>query len=323
MTRDVLENHPYNARTQDAFTRTEQEEADLNEKIRKLQRENPDMDLTQLFDTERAEKLRKEQHKKAFASYKAFEFLKHGVQTQQAKSKKNEKPQKKKTALESRDPYAFPPIEETVALFLTKDSDQIKVIDGGDALLERSGRKFGYTERDFLEAYHGKDFARAPNVDLSQNKVFGYNDSLKARYPVSRFLQAPLYEAKKHYINEESGLNERKLDKREDSLFARYMQSLDHSQEALPSDTPHPSDPNRSLLKDLQTRFDAYTKQREKRTGMPLYNTKDLAIIKRTLMEEYFPKPSKAPKQDTKKEEKFEPFYEGEQAPAEAESTAD
>jgi len=60
--------------------RTTQEERDLDDKIRKMQRENPDLDLTQLFETERAEVARKAQHKKAFASYKAFQFLKHGVE---------------------------------------------------------------------------------------------------------------------------------------------------------------------------------------------------------------------------------------------------
>ena len=51
----------------------------MNDKIRQLQKENPDIDYTQLFDTERAELARKAQHKKAFASYKAFQFLKHGI----------------------------------------------------------------------------------------------------------------------------------------------------------------------------------------------------------------------------------------------------
>lgn len=62
--------------------RTAREEANIDDKVRQLQRENPDMDLTQLFDTERAEVARKAQHKKAFASYKAFQFLKHGVELQ-------------------------------------------------------------------------------------------------------------------------------------------------------------------------------------------------------------------------------------------------
>jgi hypothetical protein len=52
--------------------RTPEQEEALNEKIRELQRQNPNVDYTQLFDTERAETVRKAQHKQAFASYKAF-----------------------------------------------------------------------------------------------------------------------------------------------------------------------------------------------------------------------------------------------------------
>ena len=48
---------------------------------------------------------------------------------------------------------------------LTKDKFP-RIIDGGDTL-DRPGRKFSYTERDFVEAYLGKDFARPHNLDPS------------------------------------------------------------------------------------------------------------------------------------------------------------
>jgi hypothetical protein len=41
-------------------------------KMRKLMEEHPDLDLTQLYDSETAEKARQNLHKKAFASYKAY-----------------------------------------------------------------------------------------------------------------------------------------------------------------------------------------------------------------------------------------------------------
>jgi hypothetical protein len=56
-----------------------------------LQKENPDKDYTQLFESERAELARKAQHKKAFASYKAFQFLKHGVELQSRGAKVEKK----------------------------------------------------------------------------------------------------------------------------------------------------------------------------------------------------------------------------------------
>jgi hypothetical protein len=43
--------------------RSQAEEEIVNEKIRKLQKENPDIDYTQLFESERAEAARKAQHK--------------------------------------------------------------------------------------------------------------------------------------------------------------------------------------------------------------------------------------------------------------------
>ena len=92
--------------------RTTQEERDLDDKIRKMQRENPDLDLTQLFETERAEIARKAQHKKAFASYKAFQFLKHGVEVKSrgvvetAKAAESSQP----APFKSADPYDFPPL---------------------------------------------------------------------------------------------------------------------------------------------------------------------------------------------------------------------
>ena len=92
--------------------RTTQEERDLDDKIRKMQRENPDLDLTQLFETERAEIARKAQHKKAFASYKAFQFLKHGVEinsrgvVETAKAAESSQP----APFKSADPYDFPPL---------------------------------------------------------------------------------------------------------------------------------------------------------------------------------------------------------------------
>jgi hypothetical protein len=77
----------------------------VNDKIRQLQRENPDIDMTQLFDTERAELIRKNQHKKAFASYKAYEFLKHGVEMTKKQNKED-----KVSPRKSNDTHEFPPI---------------------------------------------------------------------------------------------------------------------------------------------------------------------------------------------------------------------
>ena len=79
-----------------------------------MQRENPDIDLTQLFETERAEIARKAQHKKAFASYKAFQFLKHGVELKSRGANSQVAAAQPKSSqpapFKSADPYDFPPL---------------------------------------------------------------------------------------------------------------------------------------------------------------------------------------------------------------------
>lgn len=70
MARDFVEDKEQNSRNR--YTRTPEEEENLNQKLRQLQKENPDIDYTQLFDTDRAEEARKTQHKKTLSAYKAF-----------------------------------------------------------------------------------------------------------------------------------------------------------------------------------------------------------------------------------------------------------
>ena len=72
----------------------------------------------------------------------------------------------------------------------------MRVIDAGDPI-NKPGRRFGYTEEDFIEAYLGKDYARAPNLDVEQNYTFGYNESLKNKFPINKYKMSPLFEAKK------------------------------------------------------------------------------------------------------------------------------
>jgi RNA recognition motif-containing protein len=59
--------------------RTPREEELLREKIAILEKKYPHVDMSQLFVTEKAEQTKRALHKNAFASYKAFEFLKHGI----------------------------------------------------------------------------------------------------------------------------------------------------------------------------------------------------------------------------------------------------
>jgi hypothetical protein len=54
-----------------------------------------------------------------------------------------------------------------VAQFLTKDKFP-RVLDSGEKSTQL-GRRFNYTQRDFLEAYLGKDYARVPNLNTEDN----------------------------------------------------------------------------------------------------------------------------------------------------------
>lgn len=59
----------------------------------------------------------------------------------------------------SKDPYKLKALDETVDKYLTKDRF-MKVLNKGDSFLNKAGRKFSYTEEDFIEAYLGKDYNR-------------------------------------------------------------------------------------------------------------------------------------------------------------------
>lgn len=73
------------------------------------------------------------------------------------------------------------------------------------------------------------------------------------------------------------------------------------------------------MLKDTEQRLKAYFNRREKYGKGESWNTRDVALIKKSLREEYFPRPKKEeivdPEklEDTKVAEKFEPFFEGEE----------
>lgn len=105
--RDIIENKPYRMRQAKMSRRTREEEREVDEKIRKLQKENPSVDLTPLFNSDRADAARKEMHKRQYASYKAFTFLKNGVK----KAEDTSEPAAYSVSqrkLEENDPYNFP-----------------------------------------------------------------------------------------------------------------------------------------------------------------------------------------------------------------------
>lgn len=185
-----------------------------------------------------------------------------------------------------------------------------RVLDSGTALDSKPGRKFGYSEQDFIEAYFGKDLVR--NQVPEENNVFGFNESLKKKYPVDKYLQMPSINAKLAQLKEKTQYFSHPSEY-SDHSFSQFLSSLDLDRAETIKDTPHPTDKSRTLLKDAEMRLESYLKRKEKATGEPMWNAKEVAGIRKGLRDEYFPpKKVEEPVADTKQEEKFEPFYEGE-----------
>ncbi len=82
-TQSLIEDSKYMTVRQEHFgqVRSPLENERLNKKAREFEAANPDVDLTPMFENEKTEAARQALHKKAYASYKAFHFLKNGVKS--------------------------------------------------------------------------------------------------------------------------------------------------------------------------------------------------------------------------------------------------
>lgn len=199
-----------------------------------------------------------------------------------------------------------------------------RVLDGGEPLTNKPGRKFGYTEKDFIEAYFGKDNARSARQAIDEEaSVFGFNDSYKKKYPIDKYQKLPQIEAESRFLAQRADLYGDPRDAK-DSSFEQFVENLDNERENAIKDVPHPTEKGRTIVKDTQQRIENYTKNKERKTGIEgLFNTREVAGITKSIREEYFPKPKKEEvPADAKQEEKFEPFYEGE-APKTIEDVAE
>ena len=61
------------------------------------------------------------------------------------------------------EPFNYPGVKESMG-YLLNDGIQSRVMDSGLALGNK-GRKFGYSDYDYLQAYLGRDFTRAPRLE--------------------------------------------------------------------------------------------------------------------------------------------------------------
>jgi hypothetical protein len=170
----------------------------------------------------------------------------------------------------------------------------IRVLDAGDALDQKAGRKFGYTEQDFLEAYFGKDNARAARVTLDEeSSIFGFNDSYKRKYPIDKYQKLPELEAKKRLMEERSMFSLDSFKGEGKEYSQQFLESLDVDRAEQFKDVHHPTDKGRTLLKDIESRMENYEARKRKTTGFDVIDTRDVGHMRTQLREEYFPKPKK------------------------------
>lgn len=62
---------------------------------------------------------------------------------------------KLKYSTDGFDPYDYPPVQKTVARMFNDGTEARMLLKG--QMINKPGRRFKYTDGDFLEAYWGKD----------------------------------------------------------------------------------------------------------------------------------------------------------------------
>lgn len=204
--------------------------------------------------------------------------------------KKDEESSKKSVVDEVFEPFSYPPLKESVGHMLT-DGLSARVNYTGEKITTR-GRRFGYSEQEFLEAYLGKDYAR--KIDLNDNHdnlIFGFQESLKEQVPdKEKYLKLPQVLRDQERLEEAMGTY--KVDGRaKDHEFAQYLKTVDkdalNDQAIAQLDVPHHSDPNRSFTKDLMQMIgDIQTKMKNSSTPTA-YNRRDVFNALEKLNKEY------------------------------------
>jgi len=126
--------------------------------------------------------------------------------------------------------------------------------------MKAPGRRFSYSEAEFLEAYLGRDYARA--VDLREdehNQTFGFQESLKELIPDrNEFLELPKEEERVRKLNEWMGtkLHDGKAMDEEFRTFRDRLDFNDYVEKALAEvDEPHPTEEGRTKLGDVADRL--------------------------------------------------------------------
>ena len=168
--------------------------------MREFEAQNPGVDLTAIYDNEKTEAARRALHKKAYASYKAFHFLKSGVKRGNellaASQADEEELSAAKRRLRDNDRYNFPELDRTVKTVLSADIDMPQLNDAGEPINKPGRRINGYTSTEFMEAYFGKDATRRLQTETLDDPLYFPQKSYKERYPLNSFLKMPALDKK-------------------------------------------------------------------------------------------------------------------------------
>lgn len=188
--------------------RSQLESDRLDRKVDEFEAAHPNVDLTAIYENDKTEAARKALHKKAYASYKAFHFLKHGVKRGKELSLTDaDDLSTAKKRLRDNDPYNFPQLDSTVRSVLSSEIDLPQLNDAGDRIGTPGRRVNGYTEAEFVEAYFGKDMARRLKVEsLAEDPLYVEQKSYKEKFPLNSFLKMP------SVIEQEAKLEKLKLE---------------------------------------------------------------------------------------------------------------
>lgn len=148
-----------------------------------------------------------------------------------------------------------------MAKVLSKDTLQPRILDHGSKQ-SKPGRRFtGYTEKEFIEAYFGKDLMRNAVVDRNHDPLFREQKEMRERYPISEFLKMPEAQRKLKMLKEKGvapsyksvDFNKQELYSSDpDLMFMQKQFANEFNDGSLFLNRQHPTDPNRNYLDDMQ-----------------------------------------------------------------------
>lgn len=194
----IDENYFYDRKS---FPRSKFEDEQLEQKIKDMEMRTG-VDFAPLFDSKQKEEERVKRHKKAFETYKSYSFLKAGLPKTKLEKKITKDPN------DDVAQYEFPSPDKVAKVFVNDDYKYSMLKEA--EVDTKSGRKFKFTPRDFMEKYFGKDNLNHDSLELSDRQMYSFNDELKRVYPYETISFNPVTHLQK--LQEKASKNALKRD---------------------------------------------------------------------------------------------------------------